>query len=95
MNISPGKVTVVRDVVSYVGGWLLIFKQAGVLFTPPDQVSPLLVILSALLIGVPGLVQLITLFVTGTSTGTGTRPSSPPSVESRLLPPGSLAGDDK
>jgi len=55
----PGRTTVLRDGASWIFGWLLIFKQAGILFPAPDTVSLPLVVMGGLIIGVPGLAQLV------------------------------------
>ena len=85
--MRPTTWTVLRDVGSWVGGWLLIFKQAGILFAPPGQVNETLVWMAAALIGVPGVMQLW-LARSGADTSTGVSPSPPPSPESSPSLPG-------
>jgi hypothetical protein len=78
---GPGRWTVVRDVGTYLGGWALIFKQAGIVFDPPSLPSETMIWAAAAMIGGPGIVQLITWRF-----GTGGSPSGsepPPSA----LPP--------
>jgi hypothetical protein len=65
-------------------GWAIIFKQAGILFVPPAQVSESLIWMAAALIGVPGLAQLAALRFGGSaptpgSPGPAPLPESPPS----------------
>ena len=79
----------VRDVLSYVGGWLLMDSQAGVFTTPPSHPNETVMWIAALLIGVPGVAQVIALRFGGTapvgsppaSGGSPASPSSPPSVQ--------------
>jgi hypothetical protein len=66
---------------------MLIFKQAGILFTPPAQVNETLVWLAAVLIGVPGVMQLW-LARYGVVPSTGASPPLPPSPESSPSSPG-------
>lgn len=54
----PGLIEVLKDLGTYVGGWIIIFKQAGIFFDPPPQVSDLQVGIAVIMIGVPGLSQL-------------------------------------
>lgn len=56
--MRPGTRTVLRDAGSWVLGWVIIFKQAGILFDPPSQTSETLIWVAAALIGVPGVAQL-------------------------------------
>ena len=56
---APGRRDFLRDALSYLGGWGLILKQAGIFFPPPESVSIPLVITGGLLVGVPGLAQLV------------------------------------
>jgi len=79
--MRPGLITVLRDGGTWVGGWILVFKQAGILFAPPAQVNEFLVSLAALMIGVPGVAQLLQLRF-GKDTSTPASPVPPPSPES-------------
>ena len=79
--MRPGTWTILRDAGSWIGGWLIIFKQAGILFDPPPQTSETLVWLAAALIGVPGVMQLW-LARYGQGMPTAGSPPSPPSPES-------------
>lgn len=86
----PG-LTVFRDVTSYVGGWLLICKQAGIVFVPPPQPNDTLIWIAALLIGVPGVAQIIAMRFGGSAASPGGSttappPSLPPARDSSLLP---------
>ena len=85
--MRPGTGTVLRDIGSWIGGWLLIFKQAGILFAPPVQVNETIVWVAAALIGVPGVFQLW-LARYGAATSTGASPSPPLSPESSPSSPG-------
>lgn len=75
--MRPGTFTVLRDAATWLGGWLIIFKQAGLFFAPPTQVNETLVWMAAALIGVPGVAQLW-LARSGAGTSTGGSGSSPP-----------------
>lgn len=86
MSARPQPLSVLRDVTSYIGGWLLIFKQAGILFAPPAQTNETLIWVAGLLIGVPGLAQLIA-WKTGGGTPAGT--AGPPALPASPPPPSS------
>lgn len=77
----PSFITVAKDAVSYVGGWVIILKQAGIVFAPPTQVNAVLVAVGVVLIGVPGLSQLALAWF-GRLTSTGGSPPAPPPSES-------------
>lgn len=77
----PSFITVAKDAVSYVGGWIIILKQAGIGFAPPTQVNAVLVAVGVVLIGVPGLSQLALAWF-GRLTSTGGSPPAPPPSES-------------
>lgn len=49
----PGRWTVTRDALSFLGGWALIFQQA--VFVDPSQVNEAFLVLGGSLVGVPGL----------------------------------------
>jgi hypothetical protein len=69
----------------------LMLKQAGILLAPPPQVNETLVWVSALLIGVPGVIQVIGWrFGTG---GDGSAPAPPASAPPLSSSPASTAGD--
>lgn len=79
MSARPSRLGVLRDITSYLGGWALIFKQAGILFVPPAQANETLIWVAGLLIGVPGIAQIIAWRTGGTVTPTDGEPShSPP-----------------
>lgn len=66
---GPGPIEVAKDLGTYIGGWIIIFKQAGIFFAPPTQISDLWVGVAVVMIGVPGLSQLyLARFGKGTST---------------------------
>ncbi len=77
MSVQPGMrafVTVARDVVSYCLGWALMDSQVGIFRAPPAHPSETAMWIAALLIGVPGIAQVIALRF-GTAPG-----GSPPAV---------------
>lgn len=55
----PSTVTVVKDILSYLGGWGLIVHQA--LLVPPQDFNLTLVLLGGTLVGIPGVGQLLAL----------------------------------
>lgn len=65
--------SVARDVVSYVLGWLMMDSQAGILSAPPVHPNETAMWIAALLIGVPGVAQVIALRFGGTGS---TQPQS-------------------
>lgn len=82
MSKRPGFITVIKDVASYIGGWIIILKQAGIVFAPPSQTSSVLIAVGVVLIGVPGLSQIaLAWFGKLTSTG-GPQPPLPSSESS-------------
>ncbi|GAA2681655.1 hypothetical protein [Actinoplanes palleronii] len=66
----PGTVTLVKDLLSYLGGWALIVHQA--VFVPPADFNLTLVLLGGTLVGIPGVGQLLAL-----RTGSGPLPDPP------------------
>ena len=82
------------DTASWLGGWVLIFKQAGIIFAPPSQVNETLVWLAAAMIGVPGVAQIL-LARFGSGTGMGDSPRPAPAPESSSSSPGELSGTDR
>lgn len=87
MSTRPSTRELLRDVASFIGGWSLILKQAGIFFDPPAQPSEILIGVGALIIGVPGFAQLWAAR-TGGSTSTGNSPLPPPAPESSPSSPG-------
>jgi len=67
--------TVLRDTASYIFGWAIIFKQAGIYFDPPPHPNKVLIGIAALIIGVPGVAHILTARFGGQPT---VPPSSPP-----------------
>lgn len=55
---GPGPIEVIKDLGTYTTGLLIIFKQAGIFFDPPPQVSDLWIGVAIIMMGVPGLSQL-------------------------------------
>lgn len=75
------------DAVSTIGGWAVLFSQAGIGFPPPAQTSEMLIIGSLVLIGSPGVTNLLAFRFGGTA--------SPPPVSAESgssLPPSSSTG---
>lgn len=84
MSVRPTTTAVLRDLSLWVGGWVIIFKQAGILFDPPVQVNETLVWVAATLIGGPLIPQLFALRSGSGAPTSGSLPSpassdSPPS----------------
>lgn len=74
----PGWATVVRDTASLICAWLIVFKQAGIIFAPPAQLSEPLLWLAGAMIGVPGVGQILAYrYGGGGGTGMGGSPSEP------------------
>lgn len=65
----PGWLAVLRDLVAFTFPWVLIFKQAGIGFAPPSQVSEPILWLAGAMLGVPGVAQILALRY-GSGTGT-------------------------
>jgi hypothetical protein len=80
--LIPGWKSLIRDAVSLTFPWLIIFKQAGILFSPPAQVNEALLWLAGAMLGVPGLAQI---FERLPGRG-GTDPSPPPPASPESLP---------
>lgn len=77
----PSTVTVVKDILSYLGGWGLIVHQA--LVVPPQDFNLTLVLLGGTLVGIPGVGQLLALRTGGPPSPDppgGSPPSSSPSL---------------
>jgi len=91
----PGWITLARDITSYVGGWLLIFRQAGILFDPPAQPNDTVIWIGALLIGVPGVAQILAWRFGGGSTTApvGSSPAAPGSSSQQSPSPNGGDGD--
>lgn len=62
-----------KDILSYLGGWALIFHQA--LGVPPQDFNLTLVLLGGTLVGIPGVGQLL-------AARTGGSPSEDPALDS-------------
>lgn len=69
----PSVLTVVKDILSYLGGWGLILHQA--LVVPPQDFNLTLVLLGGALVGIPGVGQLLAI-------RTGGSPSPDPPEDS-------------
>jgi hypothetical protein len=80
--------TVAKDVVSYALGWWLMDSQAGMFTDPPAHPNETLMWIAALLIGVPGVAQVIALRFGGT----GSMPPPSAAQPSSVSPSPSSAG---
>lgn len=78
----PSAWTLLRDVLSFLGGWVLIFMEVS-----RPEVRESVLILAASLVTVPGIgVGAVSLVEAARRDGTGSRPSQPPvEVPSQLL----------
>lgn len=81
---KPEPFTVVKDVASYVGGWLLIGHESLV---QPTQFNLWRLLLGGALVGVPGFGQLLAM-------RTGGSPSPPPAEGSPPSPSSSSSTPD-
>jgi len=79
----PGWFVILRDVVALTFPWVLIFKQAGIGFAPPQEVSEPILWLAGSMLSVPGVAQILS-FKFGGGTGTA---NSPPPDQPAALPP--------
>lgn len=80
---APGWLTILRDFTAFTFPWVLIFKQAGIMFPPPQEVSEPILWLAGAMLGVPGVAQILAFRFGG---GTGMDDSRPPD-RSPVLPP--------
>lgn len=55
----PGWLTIVRDLATFLLGILIVLKQAGIGFSPPDKISIELLVIGALCCNVPGILQVL------------------------------------
>lgn len=85
---GPSTLTVVKDVLSYLGGWGLILHQA--LIVPPKDFNLTLVLLGGALVGIPGVGQLLAI-----RTGGSLSPDPPEDSRSRLSSSSSDSGADR
>jgi len=76
---GPSRVTVAKDILSYLGGWGLILHQA--LIVPPKDFNLTLVLLGGALVGIPGVGQLLAIR-TGGSLSPDRPEDSPPPLSS-------------
>lgn len=95
-STGPGWLAAARDLGSFVVGWVVILKQAGIGFPPPAEVNIPLLILAACSINVPQAAWLLSGRQRGDTTGgssDGLPPSRlPPSAPSLPTSP-SVAGE--
>ena len=80
--------TPLRDFLFLTLPWVLIFKQAGILFDPPEQVSIPLLVLAGAMLGVPGIAQIAALLYGAGASG-GDTPTSPSLPVGEASPPSS------
>jgi hypothetical protein len=78
--LRPSALTVVKDILSYLGGWGLIVHQA--LVVPPQDFNLTLVLLGGTLVGIPGVGQLLALRTGGSPSPDQPEDSPPPSSRS-------------
>lgn len=86
---APGWPRVLIDLLAFTLPWVVIFKQAGIGFAPPAEVSEPLLWLAGAMLGVPGVGQILA-FKFGGGTGTAGSPPEDPSPGSPPLPPSSV-----
>jgi len=80
--MRPGLPTLLRDTVAWIGGWLIMFRQAGVFFDPPSQPNDTALYVAGVLIGAPGLLQLWQARSGGPASTAGSQPEAPPEESS-------------
>lgn len=76
----PARSTVIKDALSYLGGWALILHQA--VFVPPQDFNLVLVLLGGTLVGIPGVGQLLAIRTGGTPSPDQSEGSPPPPLSS-------------
>jgi hypothetical protein len=86
----PKWLTLVVDLVSLTFPWVLIFKQAGIVFAPPTTVSEPILWLAGAMLGVPGVAQILSMRFGGSTAPSGSGEAQPPSPSS----PSSSAGSE-
>lgn len=85
----PGWPRVLLDLAAFTLPWVVIFKQAGIGFTPPAEVSEPLLWLAGAMLGVPGVSQILS-FKFGGGIGTAESPPAGRSPDSPSSPPSSI-----
>lgn len=89
---SPRWFTLLKDFVALTFPWVLIFKQAGIIFDPPAEISEPILWLAGGLLGVPGIGAIWAARSGGGSPATTTgSPSGSPPVASPSSPSSSPA----
>ena len=74
---------VLTDFVALTFPWVLIFKQAGIGFAPPTEVSEPILWLAGAMLGVPGVSEVLARRFSGTGTdGSPSQEASPASPRS-------------
>lgn len=86
----PGWPRVLLDLAAFTLPWIVIFKQAGIGFSPPGEVSEPLLWLAGAMLGVPGVSQVLA-FKFGGGTGTDERPRQDRSPDLPSSGPSSVA----
>jgi len=84
----PGWFVILRDLVALSFPWVLIFKQAGIGFAPPQEVSEPILWLAGAMLSVPGVGQILA-FKFGGGIGTAASPPQAPLPPSPSSPPSS------
>lgn len=80
---------VLLDFLAFTLPWVVIFKQAGIGFTPPAEVNEPILWLMGAMLGVPGVSQILA-FKYGGGTGTAGSPPEAPSPPSPPSAPSSI-----
>jgi len=84
--MRPGLPTLLRDTVAWVGGWLIMFRQAGVFFDPPPHPNDTALYVAGILIGAPGLLQLWQARSGGAASTAASLPEAPLPASSESSP---------
>jgi len=86
----PSRRTVLRDIASFILGWVLIFQQA--LFVDPGKVNEVFIWAALALLGVPGTAELVVRAIGTASSRSG--PAPPVSPPDSPLPATSSGGGE-
>lgn len=92
MSTRQGIFITLRDTAMWVFGWVLMFKEAGIIFDPPAQVSDTIVLAAVGLTGGPGMLHLLAAILG--RTGTVPPPSDSPRSALPLSSPGAPSEAD-
>lgn len=75
MSTRPALSTILRDLAAWIIGACILFKQAGIFWPAPAEVSETLVWVGALFVGGPGVLTALAAILAGI--GIGSSPSRP------------------